>query len=233
MKTVPSVPSTVVDDQIDGDGPTRQRVLAAILAAGPRTAAELADDLGLTPAAVRRHLAVLSAEGLLASRAQRVYGRRGRGRPASVFTLTDLGRGAFRNAYDTFAVQALAQLLDSAGPDAVAELAHARVAPVVHTFRRLSDADPARPSVEVLAEALNEHGYVASARQVSSGVQICQHHCPVAHVAESFPVLCEVETATFADLLGTHVQRLATIAHGDGVCTTHIPRPITKLEATA
>jgi hypothetical protein len=25
-------------------------------------------------------------------------------------------------------------------------------------------------------------------------------------------------------LLGTHVQRLATIAHGDGICTTHIPR---------
>ena len=24
-------------------------------------------------------------------------------------------------------------------------------------------------------------------------------------------------------LVGTHVQRLATIAHGDGVCTTHIP----------
>ena len=26
-------------------------------------------------------------------------------------------------------------------------------------------------------------------------------------------------------LVGTHVQRLATIAHGDGVCTTHIPDP--------
>jgi len=24
-------------------------------------------------------------------------------------------------------------------------------------------------------------------------------------------------------LVGTHVQRLATIAHGDGICTTHIP----------
>ncbi|NUR80964.1 MAG: transcriptional regulator, partial [Dermatophilaceae bacterium] len=23
--------------------------------------------------------------------------------------------------------------------------------------------------------------------------------------------------------VGSHVQRLATIAHGDGVCTTHIP----------
>jgi hypothetical protein len=27
----------------------------------------------------------------------------------------------------------------------------------------------------------------------------------------------------FSRLLGVHVQRLATIAHGDGVCTTHIP----------
>ncbi|MGW0372200.1 hypothetical protein ACWDZW_25560, partial [Streptomyces coeruleorubidus] len=50
------------------------------------------------------------------------------------------------------------------------------------------------------------------------------HHCPVAHVAEQFPQLCEAETEFFAELLGTHVQRLATIAHGDGVCTTFIPK---------
>jgi predicted ArsR family transcriptional regulator len=55
------------------------------------------------------------------------------------------------------------------------------------------------------------------------GEQLCQHHCPVQHVAEQFPQLCEAETQAFAELLGTHVQRLATIAHGDGVCTTFIP----------
>jgi hypothetical protein len=54
---------------------------------------------------------------------------------------------------------------------------------------------------------------------------MCQHHCPVAHVAAEFPQLCEAETEMIGRLLGTHVQRLATIAHGDGVCTTHIPRP--------
>jgi hypothetical protein len=42
-------------------------------------------------------------------------------------------------------------------------------------------------------------------------------------VAERFPQLCEVETEMFSRLLGVHVQRLATIAHGDGVCTTHVP----------
>jgi predicted ArsR family transcriptional regulator len=45
----------------------------------------------------------------------------------------------------------------------------------------------------------------------------------VAHVAVEFPQLCEAETAVISRLVGTHVQRLATIAHGDGVCTTHIP----------
>jgi hypothetical protein len=26
-------------------------------------------------------------------------------------------------------------------------------------------------------------------------------------------------------VLGTYVQRLATIAHGDGICTTYVPEP--------
>jgi predicted ArsR family transcriptional regulator len=55
------------------------------------------------------------------------------------------------------------------------------------------------------------------------GIQLCQHHCPVSHVAEEFPELCETEREAFAEILGTHVQRLATIANGDCACTTHVP----------
>ena len=77
----------------------------------------------------------------------------------------------------------------------------------------------------MLAEALSEDGYAASVRSAPVGDQLCQHHCPVAHVAAEFPQLCEAETEVFARLLGRHVQRLATIAHGDGVCTTNIPDP--------
>ena len=74
---------------------------------------------------------------------------------------------------------------------------------------------------------LAARGYAAQIREVGSGrhrgVQLCQHHCPVAHVAAEFPQLCEAETRAFAELLGTHVQRLATIARGDAACTTHVP----------
>ncbi len=40
-----------------------------------------------------------------------------------------------------------------------------------------------------------------------------------------YPQLCEVETEAFARLLGTPVQHLATIAHGDGICTRHVTAP--------
>ena len=30
------------------------------------------------------------------------------------------------------------------------------------------------------------------------GIQLCQHHCPVSHVAEEFPELCETEREAFA-----------------------------------
>ena len=78
---------------------------------------------------------------------------------------------------------------------------------------------------------MSADGYAATARSAPVGEQLCQHHCPVAHVAEQFPQLCEAETEFFSQLLGTHVQRLATIAHGDGVCTTFIPK-ISKTIAT-
>jgi hypothetical protein len=47
----------------------------------------------------------------------------------------------------------------------------------------------------------------------------------VQHVAAEFPQFCEAETEAFSRLLGVHVQRLATLAHGDHVCTTFVPNP--------
>jgi predicted ArsR family transcriptional regulator len=204
---------------------TRNRVARSILSEGPRTAAELASSLGLTPAGVRRHLDALLAEGLVEAREQRVYGHRGRGRPAKVFALTDAGRAIFHHSYDALAVEAIRFIEETAGEEAVAAFARRRFADLAERYRTvLAEADPAeRP--RLLAGALTADGYAAATRESEKlpGEQLCQHHCPVQHVAEQFPQLCEVETQVFAELLGTHVQRLATIAHGDGVCTTFIP----------
>ena len=205
------------------DESTRDRVARSILTHGPSSAAVLAERLELTPAAVRRHLDHLLDEGLVESREERVYGPRGRGRPAKVFVLTDTGRHAFHQAYDDLAATAMRFIAEAGGEQAVAEFARRRVAEVEQRYRELVDAAPESDKTEALAQALTADGYAASTAEAGHGAQLCQHHCPVAHVAEQFPQLCEAETEVFSRLLGKHVQRLATIAHGDGVCTTHIP----------
>ena len=208
----------------EADASTRHRVVQSILEHGPSTAAVLAERLGLTAAAVRRHLDGLLERGVLTAREKRVYGSRGRGRPAKVFVLTDAGRADLPSAYDDSAIAALEFLADQAGSDSVRTFAARRAAPAEKRYREAVDhAEPTDSPALALAAALTADGYVASVRPSALGEQLCQHHCPVAHVAERFPQLCEVETEMFSRVLGVHVQRLATLAHGDGVCTTHIP----------
>jgi predicted ArsR family transcriptional regulator len=228
LSELPTAGDDTGPDAVDLHVGTRNRVARSILANGPSTAVDLGKRLKMTPAGVRRHLDALLAENLVEARQQRTYGQRGRGRPAKVFALTDRGRGVFYQAYDQLAVEALRFLHDQAGPEAVEAFARKRVAELEERHREeLASVEPAeRPAL--LAAILTDEGYAANVREgghaLVQGEQLCQHHCPVAHVAEQFPQLCEAETEAFAKLLGTHVQRLATIAHGDGVCTTFIPK---------
>ena len=217
------------------DGPTKGQVARLILELGPSTAATLGSRLGLTPAAIRRHLDNLLAEGLIETRTARAYGNRGRGRPAKVFVITDAGRSAFEHTYDDLATDALRFIAETAGPEAIARFARQQVSEWERRYRPAVEAAEPGERVRALAEALTADGYAACATPTPSqntiqnqtpapgrGEQLCQHHCPVAHVAEQYPELCEAETEAFGRLLGTPVQRLATIAHGDGICTTHV-----------
>jgi predicted ArsR family transcriptional regulator len=204
--------------------PTRDEVARLLLEQGPATAAALGERLGISPTAVRRHLDALVADGLATDREQRPLGggHRGRGRPPREFLLTATGRASFPHAYDDLAAAALRFVAETGGEQAVAEFAARRVAIVEERHGTEVRGADKTVQVEALAAALTSEGYAASAHRVGSGDQLCQHHCPVAHVAAEFPQLCEAETEAFGRLLGTPVQRLATIAHGDGICTTHV-----------
>ncbi len=210
-------------------GGTRVRVVRSLLSEGPATAAALATRMGLTSAAVRRHLDALVLDGQVEGSDRPPYGpdpRRGRGRPARVFALTVLGRDTFHQAYDDLASQALRYLAEVGGAEAVETFARRRVERIRERYQPMILAAPRGERAAALAAALTGEGYAASIASGPGGLgdQLCQHHCPVAHVAAEFSQLCEAETELFADLLGTHVQRLATIAAGAHVCTTAIPR---------
>ncbi|SES39258.1 transcriptional regulator [Pedococcus cremeus] len=221
---------------------TRDRVLQAISERGPITAGVLADQLGLTAAAVRRHLDNLVELGLITGR-EAAAGNRGRGRPARAYVVSDAGHQSLESDYDHLATEALRFLADAAGEEAVTRFAQQRVAELEERYAaELAEAGSDRQArTAALVKALTRDGFAASARPVGdagspgalTGIQLCQGHCPVQHVAREFPQFCDAETDAFSRLLGVHVQRLATLAHGDHVCTTFVPTPTVRAAGPA
>ena len=217
---------------VTADGRTRDRVVRLLLTEGSATAAALGERLGLSAAAVRRHLDALVAGGTVAAGDSRPTGSRGR--PARTYRLTDAGHAGLQTAYDDLAAAALRFLAEKDGREAVEAFAAARTAELEARVRGSLDGDEPATRAAALARALTADGYAASTSATATGsAQLCQHHCPVQAVAAEFPELCEAETAVFERLLGTHVQRLATLAHGDGVCTTHVPAAATAASRRA
>jgi predicted ArsR family transcriptional regulator len=141
-----------------------------------------------------------------------------------VFSLTQGGREAIGLNYDDLAAQALRFLAETAGDEAVAAFAKQRAEQLLGETCLDGELSP-RDRASALADALTGEGFAANIVDVPGGqaVQLCQHQCPVGHVAAEFPQLCEAEAEVFSSVLGRHVTRLATLAHGDGVCTTLVP----------
>ena len=209
---------------------TRERVRLAVSEHGPVTAADLGKQLGLTPAAMRRHLDALVAEGVIEEREAPTVGAKKRGRPARAYVLSERGHELLPEGYATLANQVLEHLVAAAGPAALETVARERAIELARSVQPIVDAagDDPQARAAALASALSGQGFVASARPVAegtalAGVQLCQGHCPVQHVAQQHPQFCEAEAEAFSDVLGIHVQRLASLAHGDHVCTTFVP----------
>ncbi len=226
MKIVPSessAPRAPVQD-----GHTRRAIVQLLLESGSITAAEIGRHLGIAATGVRRHLDALVDSGDAAANPSAPWQHAGRGRPAKRYRLTAAGRAKLDHTYDDLASAAMRQLREIGGDDAVRTFARRRVQAILDgvTPAETTDDGAVENAAERVADALTQAGYATTTTRVrgpGQGIQICQHHCPVSHVAEEFPELCEAEQQAISEVLGTHVQRLASIVNGDCACTTHVP----------
>lgn len=211
----------------DADVSTRDNILRLIIERGPITSAELASMLVLTSAAVRRHLTQLETDGQIAEYTGAASRPARRGRPSRRYVATSLGQATFGDSYADVANQVLSFLKDSLGDEGVNAFASQRIDELEARYTGIVDEAGPDPEARAaaLANALTRDGYAASVRRGPGNMtlQLCQGHCPIHDVASSFPVMCEAETQAFHRLLNVHVQRLATLAGGEHVCTLTIP----------
>ena len=108
------------------DGRTRDRVAQLLFQSGAVTAAELGARLGLSPAAIRKHLDAMLADGVVEARETRTVAPRGRGRPAKAFVLTAAAREGFPHFYDGIATAALRWIAEHGGQQEAGEADPAR-----------------------------------------------------------------------------------------------------------
>jgi predicted ArsR family transcriptional regulator len=191
------------------------------------TVEDLSRALGVTSVAIRHHLDVLEAEGLLSSEVERratvqpSTGRRGR--PRRLFQLTEAADDLFPKNYSGLAQIILEHLESSGGSESVEEVFQARRRRLEADLRKRLDGETLEKRVAALAELQDRSGYMADweAREDGSFV-LREHNCAICKVARRFPQVCSSELQLIQNVTQADVVREQHIGSGDSVCLYRI-----------
>jgi predicted ArsR family transcriptional regulator len=215
-----------MDDVKANLGPTKRQIIERLKRADAKVA-DLARALDMTEAGVRQHLDALADHGLVVPRTGTAAGR---GRPATVWALTDLAQDLFPDRHDDLTVELITAVRTALGDDGLAKVIDARGDKQRAAYERaLPKRGTLRERVAALARIRTEEGYVAEVADPPDApngdtVLLIEHHCPICTAASSCPGLCGSELELFREVLGPRVsvERTQHIIAGDRRCTYRI-----------
>lgn len=208
---------------------TKQGILQYLLEQGQATAQEMAQYLGISPQAIRRHLKDLQAAGSIDQQVAgpKVTGQT-MGRPQYLYQLSRQGRDRFGNSHAEFAVSLLDTLAETVGKDQVSSILRKQWERKAEVYRDRLSAGSLRERVATLVELRKAEGYMAEWHPVetdgsenahSSRFILVEHNCAIADVASSFPTVCGHELEMFAAVLpDCQVERIEWIIDGEHRC---------------
>ena len=200
----------------------RGEILIALKKSQPLSAKELADRFAVTPNALRRHLEMLEADGVV----RHASVTRGVGAPGYAYSLTADGEGLFPSAYAAALLEALEMVVAQAGPAGVVEMFRRRWDALAAIARPELERLPLAERAQMLAELLSQQGYMAeSVTHTPTRATITEHNCAIRAVAEKYPEVCEAESEFLKLMLGASVERRSHILTGCNACEYDVQAP--------
>ncbi len=206
---------------------TKQDILQILLKQGQASAQDLADQLKVTPQAIRRHLKDLEEEGLI--RHQTV--QMGMGRPQHVYQLSPTGRDQFPSRHDEFALDLLDTLAETVGKDQMQSILRKQWQRKAIEYQQQLGQAPLSERMASLVKLRQAEGYMAEyhpltedeAADVSATLPtrfiFTEYNCAISHIAESFPGVCDHELEMFAiALTDCQVERTHWLVNGEHRC---------------
>lgn len=191
---------------------TRDRILELILERREARVEDLAGELGISAAAVRRHLDHLRADGLVEAHTV----KQATGRPYYAYVPTELGRGALPESYAGLIERVLRSVAQA---DADAASISERMAESVAEKHRaeVSASEPADVVAQVTA-SLRREGILETWRSEADGYHLLNGACPYRVAAEISSLPCDSDRKAIELLLGARVEQVHRIVDGSPVC---------------
>ncbi len=200
---------------------TKQDILQHLLKQGQATAQELAEQLSISPQAIRRHLKDLETEGLIQHQAEHLA----MGRPQYIYQLSSEGRDRFPDNYNEFAIGLLDALAETIGIEKVSQILQKQWQRKALEYRTQVGKGSLQERVTNLAKIRKSEGYLAECYPASDPTDsnpsyvLTEYHCAISQIAESFPSVCGHELEMFAVALeGCKVERTHWMVDGQHRC---------------
>ncbi|WAL61765.1 helix-turn-helix transcriptional regulator [Thermocoleostomius sinensis] len=211
----------------------KHQILHLLKRQGAQTATALADQLQVSPMAIRQHLQSLKAEQWVTYQEE----RRPLGRPVKLWQLTPQSGQWFPDSHTELLVDILCSIKAMFGADGIDRLMLDRSQRQTQTYRSkvnewsdpnlgaVSDLLDWQRRVNALAHLRTQEGYMAEVvEQPEGALLLIENHCPICAAAQICQNLCSTELEVFRAVLGATVtvERVEHILQGDRRCTYRI-----------
>jgi predicted ArsR family transcriptional regulator len=205
---------------------TRRRILTLLKEEKELTADQLAEILGISAVAVRRHLTKLESDQLVEYKEV----QRGMGRPSFVYRLGPEAASFFPRRYEELASTVLETIRDLYGTDAVDAVFRVRSEQFINDYRRKVNGKTLDVRLEQVTQLREADGYMSSWEPGQDDTFILREaNCPIINVAAGCDAACSSDQAMLESLLDAQVTRKGHLARGDGACVYEI-RPKMQTE---
>jgi predicted ArsR family transcriptional regulator len=211
---------------------TRDQVMGILHERGSCSVAELAEEIGVGQGAIRRHLDIMVAEGLIDGQLE----RQARGRPATHYSLSEAGEE--RSAAGNYSrllqrlFPALARLsreaVDGQPGSALLERVFEEMAEdLASEYATRVQGDDLGQRVEQVIVALHDEGILDESTDEGAVFRLRNAGCPYRSAAEGAHAACAADRRAIELLVKAPVQQVTTIADGAVCCEYVVAKPAT------
>lgn len=200
----------------------KDQILHLLKIRGPQTANRLAEQINVSPMAIRQHLQALKTKGWVTYAEE----RQPMGRPVKLWQLTTAAQQRFPDNHADLVVSLLQEIGQMFGEQEIQALLDGRTQTQVQNYAaQMTEQQDWRSRVAQLAALRSQDGYMAEViEQPGDALLLVENHCSICQAAQTCPAFCRSELEVFTHLLGANVciERTEHILAGDRRCAYRI-----------